>query len=199
MSYSPQPPSSPERKKQELRVQSFRERLQLPLPDSFSDYSQKDLDATEGFFRYLLALEGRPTSSLAKQLIRNGVELPPPDRLDDLSLSAKLNEIIEGLAKLRNYLVHTDHLSDRELYEQLWNDTLNEPDHELDESMGDYQTTIDLVGDFSPISLQLYHRYYADEIDRGWWLRENPGYDMPEMEPAPYDRDRFLPQNPLHD
>jgi len=36
------------------------------------------------------------------------------------------------------------------------------------------ETTIDLVGDCSDTSMRLYHRYYADEIDRNWWLNGNP-------------------------
>jgi len=52
--------------------------LEFPIPAGFDDYTQDDLNATEGFFRYLLTLEGRPTSTLAKQLIRDGIESAMP-------------------------------------------------------------------------------------------------------------------------
>ncbi|MEQ1843890.1 MAG: hypothetical protein ABL994_26090, partial [Verrucomicrobiales bacterium] len=125
MSFSPQSPFSPDRKQQEQRVQQYREKLQLPIPSAISEYTQKDLDAAEGFLRYLLVLEGRPASSLAKQLIRDGIELPSPDSMPDQALSEKLVEVIEGLAELHTFLLHTDHLSDRELYEHLWCESLN--------------------------------------------------------------------------
>ena len=202
MSRPQRPPisqSATDRQQQELRIQHYRDQLEFPIPSAFAEYTQEDLDATEGFFRYLLTLEGRPTSTLAKQLIRDGIALPPPDSFTDLALTKKLQEVIAGLAKLRTYLLHTDHLSDRELYEHLWSDTLNEADYELDDDMGQFQTTIDLVGDCSDLSLQLYFRFYADEIDREWWLEGNTGYEMPEMEPTPYDRDQHLPKAPFED
>lgn len=195
--FSPFSSPSPERRQQELRVQRYSEQLQLPIPKRFADYSQRDLDATEGFLRYLLTLEQAPSSTLAKQLIRDGIELPPPDALDDASISKKLEEVILGLANLRTYLTHTDHLSDRQLYEHLWLKDLNDPEYEFDEHMGDFQTTIDFVGDCSDESMKLYHRFYADELDRDWWMSENPDYEMPEMEPAPYDRDSHLPHPPF--
>ena len=105
MSYTPRHSSTSKRRQQEIRVQEFRDRLQIPIEGTISSYSQRDLDATEGFLRYLITLEGRPTTTLAKQLIRIGVALPAPDQLDHQALSAKLNEIIEGLARLRNFLV----------------------------------------------------------------------------------------------
>jgi hypothetical protein len=185
---------SPERRDQELRVRQYRDRLQFPIAGSFSDYSQEDLDATEGFFRYLLTLEGRPASTLAKQLIRDGVELPAPDGLSEPQLGDKLWEVIEGLEDLRTYLEHTDHLSDRELYTHLWEDLLNEPEYEFDDAMGEFETTIDLVGDGSDEAMELYHRFYADEWDRDEWMEAHPDYDMPDMEPLPFDRDRFLPR-----
>ncbi len=186
-------PSS-ERQNQELRVTDYSKQLRLPLSEHVADYSQRDLDATEGFLRYLLMLESEPSSSLAKQLIRDGIELPEPESLDDSAVSQKLDEVIQGLVKLHTYLIHTDHLSDRELYEHLWWEALNEPEYEFDDGMGQYQTTIDLVGDGSESSTEIYHRYYADELDRDWWLSENPDGYLPDMEPAPYDRDRHLPR-----
>ncbi len=192
-------PSPSDRQEQESRLQHYREQLQFPISSAFSEFSQEDLDATEGFFRYLLTLEGRPATTLAKQLIRDGIALPAPDSLAESEVGEKLWEVIEGLDDLHTYLQHTDHLSDRELYTRLWEDVLNDPEYEFDDGMGEYQTTIDLVGDGSDDSLETYHRFYADEIDRDWWLAENADYDMPDMEPLPFDRDRFLPFGPLAD
>ncbi|MBU6300906.1 MAG: hypothetical protein KGS60_05090 [Verrucomicrobia bacterium] len=182
------------RKEQEDRVRDLSQRLRLPFAEHVAEYTRKDLDATEGFLRYLLMLESEPTSTLARQLLGRGIELPEPDSLDEPGVSRKLDEVIEGLAGLRTYLVHTDHLSDRELYERLWTETLNEDEYEFDEGMGQYQTTIDLIEDGSLESMEIYHRFYANELDRRSWNREHPGHVVPGVEPAPYDRDRHLPK-----
>jgi hypothetical protein len=79
---------------------------------------------------------GGTTSS--KQLIREGIALPPPDSLDDQALSDKLWEVIRGLARVHTYLERTDHLSDRELYTWLWEEGLNESTADL--------SGLDLIG-----------------------------------------------------
>ena len=71
-------------------------------------------------------IEGRFTTNLA-QLAALGVEVPPPHALDDPSLPKVLWEIILGLARCHVFLLSTDHLDDRQLYEELWTKYLHQP------------------------------------------------------------------------
>ena len=80
----------------------------------------------EKFWEYVAAFEQATWNQPFQVLIESGISLPSPDELDDSQLTAKLWEVVNALSLLRVYLQHTDHLSDRELYDQLWNDLLRE-------------------------------------------------------------------------
>src|ERR1700752_3074850 len=83
-------------------------------------------DMEEEFLRHVLEYESAEPISLLRLLENSGVEVPPPDQLDDENLTLKLKEIIDRMASLGAYLLHTDHLSDRVLYEYLCHDGLRE-------------------------------------------------------------------------
>jgi hypothetical protein len=105
----------------------------------------------------------------------------------------KLWEVIRGLAMLRMFLYSTDHLGDRELYEELWHKVLREegPTMPIDE---DSAWHIDLVGSGSEEDMEIYLlRYYADDQTRQDWAKEFPDDAMPVHETPPHDRDRHLP------
>ena len=125
-------------------------------------------------------------------LTRGGMELNPPDELDDEQLKPKLWEVIRGLAMLRMFLYSTDHLSDRELYQVLWHEVLLDecPSIPIDE---DSAWHIDLVGSGSEEDIELYLRYYADDQTRQDWAKDFPDDVMPVHDTPPYDRDRDLP------
>ena len=113
------------------------------------------------------------------------------ETLADLELSGKLWEFVSALADLRVYLHHTDHLSDRELYDRLWeesltNETIIVPD------APNCASFIDMCGSGSEEDIRLYLSYYAGECERAEWLDFLPE-GMPEHEDAAFDRDRFLP------
>jgi len=120
------------------------------------------------------------------------MELPAPEELADSQLTAKLWEVIRGLAMLRMFLYNTDHLSDRELYEKLWHEVLREenPVMPVNENSACH---IDLVSSGSEEDNELYLRYYADEEDRQLWAKDWPNDVMPKHEAPSYDRDRHLP------
>ncbi|MGA1394039.1 MAG: hypothetical protein ACO38W_12880, partial [Phycisphaerales bacterium] len=65
------------------------------------------------------------TTNLA-QLRDMGIDVPPAESLDESALSAKLWAVIEGLSRLQVYLISTDHLTDRELYQRLESRVLRE-------------------------------------------------------------------------
>ncbi len=130
-------------------------------------------------------------------LQRRGVELPPPDLLPEAELAGTLHEILHALAADRTYLLHTDHLSDRELYEDLWYETLDEALPALSARLaGAGNCIIDMVGSGSDEDLRIYLTYYADEEERLHWRRDWPGGDVPPHRDPPHRRDRTLPRPP---
>ncbi len=144
------------------------------------------------FMDYITAFEEAEWVTTFDVLVQGGMELPRPDELDDSQLSAKLWEVIRGLAMLRMFLYSTNHLSDRELYEKLWDDVLQE-EGPLLLSCGDSACHIDLVSSGSEEDNELYLRYYADEETRRDWLKDWPDDIIPAHEEPPFDRDRHLP------
>ena len=149
-------------------------------------------DLREEFRERVVAFEKLEWITSFELLVQGGMELPAPDELDDSQLTAKLWEVILGLAMLRMFLYNTNHLSDRELYEELWYEVLREgnPDMPINENSACH---IDLVGSGSEEDIELYLRYYADAEDRHHWAKDWPNDVMPEHKTPPYDRDRQLP------
>ena len=157
-------------------------------------------DIEEEFLRHVLEYETQEPVSLLTWLANSGIEVPPPDQLDDKRLSIKLQEVIYGMAYVGAYLIHTNHLSDRELYEIL-SDCLTEEVVLFPENP-DYAYIIDMIGGVergsgSDENIQTYLKYYADEKARVKWGHDWPGDKIPKHEDPPFDRDRFLPQSPL--
>ncbi|MFZ4722868.1 MAG: hypothetical protein ACOYMI_06930 [Phycisphaerales bacterium] len=78
-----------------------------------------------------------PLTSNLEQLREVGVYMPPEADLPEGSLLHRhLWEVIETLADLGIYLLRTDHLSDRELYQLLEGRILREPVRDLPPSEG---------------------------------------------------------------
>jgi hypothetical protein len=150
-------------------------------------------EVAEQFWEQVVAYEKAPWTTNFKQLEESGVQLPAPETLGDEQLTKKLWEVIRALALLRVFLDETDHLSDRELYTELWTDMLREevkampPDPD-----GAYH--LSPLGGCSEEDIQLQMKYYADDEWRQRFQEEFPDFVMPDPEDPPYDRDRFLPQ-----
>lgn len=155
--------------------------------------SDESDDLEDEFLDNVAAFESEEARPLSEVLVEAGVALPPPDELDDAQVSAKLWEVIHMLALLGTFLHSTDHLSDRELYAELWGDVLLEPAVLMPENAA-YACHIDMVGSGSEEHIHLHLKYYADAKERRTWLREWPDDPLPDHEDPPYDRDRLLPQ-----
>ena len=66
-----------------------------------------------------------------QQLREVGLDMPPADDLGDRALQERLWEVIETLADLGVFLLHTDHLDDRALYDLLERAVLRDPVRDL--------------------------------------------------------------------
>lgn len=175
-------------------IRDLQRRAEEFVGDELTFYESDEMSGAmrEQFWERVEAFESKEWTTSFDLLVQGGMTLPAPEELDDLQLTAKLWEVIRGLAMLRIFLYNTNHLSDRELYQELWQQVLREenPVMPINENSACH---IDLVSSGSEEDNELYLRYYADEEARQIWSLDWPEDDMPEHEVPPYDRDRYLP------
>jgi hypothetical protein len=180
---------------QEKRIQALKDRARRLAGGAMTTWESDALsaDQREDYWRRIVEYEAAAFVTDAQRLADGGIDLPNPAVIDDAELSAKLWEVIRALARLRVFLMSTDHLSDRELYERLWSDVLRE-EHPVvpDDPSASY---VDLVGSGSEEDTFAWLKYYADADTRRRWLAGAPGYDMPAHVDPPFHRDSLLPQD----
>ena len=180
---------------QEERIAKLHAELRK-LGGSTISFESMPADIEEEFLRHVLELETTQALTLYDQLKPTGPEIPSPDQLDDATLMCDLLSLIQRLRTLGVYLIQTNHLSDRELYEYLYHHALREeatlyPDNPT------YAYIIDPIGNGSDEDNRLYLKHYADEQYRNDWAQDWPDDPMPAHENPPFDRDSSLPQSPL--
>ena len=180
---------------QEQRIAKLREEIKK-LGGNTMSIEDMPADMEEEFLRHVLEYETAEPISLFRLLENSGLELPVPNSLTDDDLTPKLKETIERMSSLGAYLLHTNHLSDRELYEYLYNDGLREEAVLFPENPS-YAYMIDLTGSGSEEDNQIYLKYYADAEHRIQWALDWPDDLIPDHENPPFDRDRHLPQSPI--
>jgi hypothetical protein len=180
---------------QEERIARLRHEVEK-LGGNTMQLESMPADMEEEFLRHVLEYEHAEPISLLQLLENSGLEVVPPDQLDAETLNAKLKETIDRMASMGAYLMHTDHLSDRALYEYLYHDGLREEAVLFPENPS-YAYMIDLVGSGSEEDNQIFLKYYADEKYREQWASDWPADVIPDREEGPFDRDRFLPQSPI--
>ncbi len=133
----------------------------------------------EAFLEDVLEFEDAPMTTLRERLIEGG-HTKPPD----------LWTLIRRLAEMNVFIYHTNHLSDAELHDWLT--------RFLDEEVPDVTSMnvhIDVIGSGSDEDIALSLRHYATEEERDEWRGQFPGEEIPPRQPAPFDRDRFLPNS----
>jgi hypothetical protein len=180
---------------QEQRIAKLRQELEK-LGGSPVSLESMPADMEEEFLRQVLEYESAEPISLFRLLENAGLEIPAPDQLDDATLAGKLKEIVERMASMGAFLLHTNHLTDRELYHYLYTDGLREEAVLFPENPS-YAYMIDLTGSGTETDNQAYLKFYADEEHRQQWARDWPDDSIPDHEEPPFDRDRSLPQSPL--
>ena len=163
-----------------------------PSPGPSSSRGEIDGELASEFEQHMLDWEQAPESSYHHQLQERGVDLPLPEALDDVDLHSKLWEVIDHLAETNTYLYQTDHLSDRELYTHLVEETFHEWSKMLPPGSG-WNCTLDILGGCSEEDMRLYIKYYADAVDRKTWAKEWDYGEFPVHVDPPYDRDQHLP------
>jgi hypothetical protein len=180
---------------QEKRIARLREELNK-LGGSAISLEHMSPDMEEEFLRQVLEFETAEPISLFQLLQNSGLAIPLSSELDELTLPVKLREVIAGMASMGAYLLHTNHLTDRQLYNFLYEDGLREETVLFPENPS-YAYMIDLTGSGTDEDNQIYLRHYADEKHRKQWSLDWPEDPMPEHEDPPFDRDRHLPQSPV--
>lgn len=180
---------------QEKRLEMLRTEL-AGLGGTFTSQSEIPGDLEEEFLRRVLDYERAQPITLLQLLGNSGLTVPSPDELDDSDLTIKLWEIIARMSSLGAYLLNTNHLGDRELYEYLYKEALTEEATLFPENPS-FGFMIDLTGGGSDEDTQLFLKYYANDSYRERWARDWPDDPMPKREDAPFDRDALLPRSPF--
>lgn len=109
------------------------------------DAERKGQSTDRAYWSLVYDLELAPIATNRAQLLEIGVDAPPVCSISDAAVSTHLHRLIQALAELQTYLVHTDHLTDRELYERLVGTILDEPVREISPGSGGREF-IDLSG-----------------------------------------------------
>ena len=134
----------------------------------------------------------------ARDLFRRlGFDPLPPAALDDFQLRGRLWEFIYALAGRRFYLHDSNHLHDRELY--AWLHDYWFPQEVADipfEAEWNCHVGVLDVENANEREEQIRLRFFATEKERAEWAALNPDQELPPRQPAPYDRDRWLPEPP---
>jgi hypothetical protein len=147
----------------------------------------------EAFLESVLEVESAGWTKPFDLLVESGIALPSPGKIPDSHIEGKLWEVINALALVNVFLDRTDHLSDRELYSHLWNESLREEMIIIPHNPG-FQSHIDVIGSGSDEDTSIWLRFYADDEDRSDWAEQFPDFPMPTSERPPNDRDARLPR-----
>jgi hypothetical protein len=144
----------------------------------------------------LQAAEPEKWTPPAKQLANQNVPLLPPAEITDEMLVPILWELLHNLALRGFYVQHTDHLSDLELYAELWERGLRDPAH-LPGRNPRGGWFHDILGSWGDDEMQLWLRYYASDEERSKHANEWPNDTLPSKEKPPANRDWRLPKGPF--
>ena len=120
------------------------------------------------------------------------IELPRPEKLTNRRLTTKLWEVIQALLGQSIVLGNTDHLSDRQLYTLLRNETF----HKHFVISRHYTLHVDMTKTGIDDGMPIYLKYYASETQRKMYSEFYPGFKMPKHVEPPPRRDHLIPDVP---
>ena len=144
----------------------------------------------------LRAAEPENWTPPAQEFADKNIPLLPPAEITDETLTPILWELLHNLARRGFYVLHTDHVSDRELYAELWERGLRDPAH-LPGRNPRGGWFHDLLGSCGEDDMQLWLRYYASDEERAQHAKEYPNDTIPPKEKPPCHRDWRLPKGPF--
>jgi hypothetical protein len=178
----------------EIRIEKMKRELEGLSGGSLASgaFGEVSPELEETFLERVLDFEKAGLDTNFNRLVERGVEMVPPDELDDASLQAKLREVVHALATIHCFLYDTDHLSDRELYTWLWTDGLREETPNLSKLCGAWHTSP--IGSCTDQDTAIFLKYYASKTERRRWKKDFPNDPLPPHCPLPHDRDRTLPR-----
>jgi hypothetical protein len=158
----------------------------VPAPGP-GDVTELELD----FLQRILAIETGPYVSNREWLEREGSVFVPLTELPAGSVGVELMRLVNALARARVFINYTDHLSDAELYERLWEEVLPDelPDLPRTEAEGFHWDFSDGGGEPNA-----WLAYYASDEERERWRTEFPEIIIPPRCRPPYARDHLLPK-----
>ncbi|MBC8372013.1 MAG: hypothetical protein H8E53_00340 [Planctomycetes bacterium] len=113
----------------DIRVNELRAKAQELTGDKIEAFENPDAppEVIEQFWENVVAFEKAEWTTDREELEADGVYLLPPDEVKDELLPELLLKLCQHLAEGGTFVFHTEHLSDRELYEYFWREGLNEP------------------------------------------------------------------------
>jgi hypothetical protein len=161
-------------------------KTEFPSPDSSAPILEAQLRASEP----------DNWTPPAQELAKESVSLLPPAEITEETLTPILWELLHNLALRGFYVLHTDHLSDGELYNALRQKGLREPAHLPGRSArgGWFH---DFLGSWGEDDMRLWLRYYASDEQRAKHAAEWPKAAIPPKEKPPFNRDWRLPKGPF--
>ena len=155
-------------------------------PDDLSEFMQ-------ALQEWVGLIEDAPMTTWREELSVRGMEFEFTGTEDERELQEKLQKLVRGLAGMRIFLTNTDHLSERQLDQFLLKEILDHPIAQvpLEHDCGCVVDVVGLEVQEDPVS---WLTYYASNRERMEWAKQNPGRALPMSLPAPFARDKHLPQ-----
>ena len=130
-----------------------------------------------------------------ERVVESGMTIPNMQKIPKKKLSRALWRLVERLAELNVYLGFTNHLTDKQLYRQLTEETL----HDLlrkDAITDDAAFFLGLINFTTPKGVEVFLRYYANRKEREEFKQLFPEVPLPPASVPPSRRDLFLPKPP---
>ena len=157
------------------------------------DVSDMSLAEEVTFLENIVAYETAPRTTWIGKLRSAGYDMPDPATLSDEEIGLEVWQVIQRISELSGFFSHTNHFSDRELYEHLYHETLRAETLDLPPDP-DSASHIDLIGSGSDEHIKCWLRFYADKQERAEWKEQFPDNVVPPAKKPPYDRDQLLPR-----